>query len=360
LLFGTVACLLLLTEKIFLRVSSRYVRAKGFNYRTVAIVGTNATALDIARSIEAHRFWGFRVLGFITRGGEDGDQLPSRYSILGSVEDISAILDHHPVDDVIFAVSRRDLDAMEETYLRLEERGIQVRFALNFFPHTRAKVRLEELDGLPLLALSTAPSNIVLMAAKRLMDVAVSSLLLFLGLPVVLAIAGALKITSGGQVFFRQTRCGLNGRVFTLYKFRTMVEDAEELRQDLLHLNELSGPVFKVQGDPRITGHLARFLRKFSLDELPQLWNVLRGDMSLVGPRPPIPEEVAQYQPWQRRRLSMKPGLTCLWQISGRNQLDFNRWIQLDLEYIDSWSPLLDLKILFKTIPVVLSGRGAS
>jgi exopolysaccharide biosynthesis polyprenyl glycosylphosphotransferase len=359
-LFALVSCLLLLAEKVFLRVTSRYVRTKGFNYRTVAIVGTNQTALDIARSIEAHRYWGYRILGFLTRGKGREGSVPEPYRVLGHLDQITEILDSNPVDDVIFAVSRRDLDELEETYLLLEERGVQVRFALNFFPHTRAKVQLEELDGLPLLAFTTAPSNVVLMTAKRGLDVVVSSLLLFLGLPGVLLIALAVKLTSGGRVVFRQTRCGLNGRMFTLYKFRTMVEDAEEKRRELLHLNVLTGPVFKVHQDPRVNGRLGRFLRKFSLDELPQLWNVLRGDMSLVGPRPPIPEEVAQYQPWQRRRLSMKPGLTCLWQISGRNQLDFDRWIELDLEYIDSWSPLLDLKILAKTIPVVLSGRGAS
>ncbi|HSU82406.1 MAG TPA: sugar transferase, partial [Thermoanaerobaculia bacterium] len=168
-----------------------------------------------------------------------------------------------------------------------------------------------------------------------------------------------VKLTSRGAVLYRQTRCGLNGRSFTLYKFRTMVADAHERRQEFLHLNEMNGPVFKLKSDPRVT-RLGRLLRRFSLDELPQLWNVLRGDMSLVGPRPPIPEEVAQYQRWQRRRLAMKPGLTCLWQISGRNDVDFDRWMQLDLEYIDSWSPMLDLKILLKTVPVVLSGRGAS
>ncbi|HYG61833.1 MAG TPA: sugar transferase, partial [Thermoanaerobaculia bacterium] len=194
---------------------------------------------------------------------------------------------------------------------------------------------------------------------KRALDVALASLLLLLALPAVGLVAALIKLTSGGTVLFRQTRCGLNGRFFTLYKFRTMVEDAEERRNALLHLNEMNGPVFKLRSDPRVTW-FGRFLRRFSLDELPQLWNVLRGDMSLVGPRPPIPEEVARYQRWQRRRLAMKPGLTCLWQISGRNNVDFDRWMQLDLEYIDSWSPMLDFKILLKTIPAVLSGRGAS
>lgn len=359
-LFGVLACLLLLVEKLFVRVTSRYVRSKGFNYRTVLLVGTNQTAIDIAESVDAHRYWGFRVLGFVTYGGEVSPVLPEHYPVLGDLDNITAIVDSNPVDDVVFAVHRRDLDRMEDIFLQLEERGIRVRFALNFFPHTRGSVQLEELDGLPLLTFSTTPTNHLQLALKRAVDVSVSVLLLALGMPVVLLIALAIKISSGGQVLFRQTRCGLNGRMFTLYKFRTMVEDAEQRRGELMHLNRHEGPVFKAAQDPRITGPVGRFLRKFSLDEVPQLWNVLRGDMSLVGPRPPIPEEVAQYKPWQRRRLSMKPGLTCLWQISGRNEIDFNRWIELDLEYIDSWSPLLDLKILAKTIPVVLSGRGAS
>jgi lipopolysaccharide/colanic/teichoic acid biosynthesis glycosyltransferase len=184
-------------------------------------------------------------------------------------------------------------------------------------------------------------------------------LLLLIGAPIVGLVALLIRLTTGGKIIFRQTRCGLNGRSFTLYKFRTMVEDAEERRRELMHLNEMKGPVFKLRRDPRVT-QVGKFLRKFSLDEIPQLWNVIRGDMSLVGPRPPIPEEVAQYQRWQRRRLAMKPGLTCLWQISGRNEIDFDQWMRLDLEYIDNWSPSLDLKILLKTIPVVLTGKGAS
>jgi exopolysaccharide biosynthesis polyprenyl glycosylphosphotransferase len=359
-LFAILSCIVLLAEKVGLRVTSRYVRTKGFNYRTVLIVGTNPTALGIAHSIDSHRYWGFRILGFVSHDGQPRSPLPRRYRHLGKVEDLHHIIDNQPVDDVIFCVSRQDLDRLEDVFLSLEERGIRTRFALNFFPHTKAQVQLEELDGLPLLSFSTTPTNPFLLAMKRSLDVAISTLILFLGLPMVLAIGLLIKLTSGGEVLFRQTRCGLNGRRFTLYKFRTMVAGAEAQREQLLHLNEMDGPTFKLSRDPRVDGHLARFLRKFSLDELPQLWNVLRGDMSLVGPRPPIPEEVAQYLPWQRRRLSMKPGLTCLWQISGRNGVDFNRWMEMDLEYIDSWSPLLDLKILAKTIPAVLSGRGAS
>jgi exopolysaccharide biosynthesis polyprenyl glycosylphosphotransferase len=361
-LFSLFSILLLLTEKLSLRLTSRYVRSHGLNYRTVLIVGTNPTALTIAESIDAHRFWGFRILGFVsTADGVGAAEVEEelRYSVLGGIDDIAKVIEGNVVDDVIFAVNRRDLDRLEDLFLALQEQGIRTRFAIDLFPHARARVQIEELDGMPLLSFATVPTSQLKLMFKRGLDVAMAALLLVLALPAVGMIALLIKATSGGAVFFRQTRCGLNGRFFTLYKFRTMVEDAEDLRNDLIHLNEMSGPVFKLRSDPRVTA-FGRFLRRFSLDELPQLWNVLRGEMSLVGPRPPIPEEVAHYKRWQRRRLAMKPGMTCLWQVSGRNELDFDRWMELDLEYIDSWSPLLDFKILFRTIPAVLSGRGAS
>jgi exopolysaccharide biosynthesis polyprenyl glycosylphosphotransferase len=359
LLFAVLAGLLVLTEKLALRLTSRRVRSSGFNFRNVLIVGTNPAARAIAESVGAHRWWGYRVLGFVSNegGGEPAD--PAALPLLGTVDDLPGILAHHVVDEVIFSVSRKELDRFEDLFLALQEQGILTRFALNFFPHTRAQIRLEELDGVPLVTFATSPTGALELAFKRLLDVALSALVLLLAAPIVAGVALAIRLTGGGAVLFRQTRCGLNGRLFTLYKFRTMVEGAEARRLEVAHLNEMNGPVFKAKNDPRVTA-FGRFLRKFSLDELPQLWNVLRGDMSLVGPRPPIPEEVAQYQRWQRRRLAMKPGLTCLWQISGRNEIDFDQWMKLDLQYIDSWTPWLDLKILAKTLPVVLSGRGAS
>jgi exopolysaccharide biosynthesis polyprenyl glycosylphosphotransferase len=359
LFFAIFACLLLLSEKLALRITSRYVRAHGFNYRTVLVIGTNETALRIAESIHGHRFWGYRILGFVVNGEPPPDPWPNAYPILGGIEEISEILKAYIVDDVIFSIHRRDLDRLEELFLSFQEQGIRTRFAMDLFPHTKARIQLEDLDGASLLSFATTPTSHLQLMAKRLLDIALSAVVLLLALPAVACIAALVKVTSQGSVLFRQTRCGLNGRVFTLYKFRTMVEGAEERQRELLHLNEMNGPVFKLRSDPRVTA-FGRFLRRFSLDEVPQFWNVLRGDMSLVGPRPPIPEEVAHYQRWQRRRLAMKPGLTCLWQVSGRNQLDFDRWMELDLEYIDSWSPLLDLKILLKTIPAVLSGKGAS
>ena len=196
------------------------------------------------------------------------------------------------------------------------------------------------------------------MLVKRVMDVFLALLLTVVFSPVMLLTAILIKLTSPGPVLFKQERCGLNGRPFMMDKFRSMVDNAEQLRFELESLNEMDGPVFKSSRDPRVTA-IGKLIRRFSIDEFPQLYNVLRGDMSLVGPRPPLPQEVSKYKRWQRRRLSMKPGITCLWQISGRNEVSFEDWMKLDLAYIDNWSLLLDLKILLRTVPAVLFGRGA-
>ncbi len=361
-LFGVLSAIFLLTEKILVRVIARYVRSKGLNYRTVLIVGTGRRATDIARMIAGHKFWGYKILGFVS----DGHRLSNgwaQYRIFGDVPDLRRILESfraaEPIDEIVFAVTRKKLDEMKQIFLMCEELGIRTRVAMNFFPNRVARLEIEELEGIPFLTFTTTPSNETQLAFKRTLDVVVSTVILVLAAPVIPVVALAIRLTSPGSVLFRQRRIGLNGRIFTLYKFRTMIEDAQERRNEVEHLNEMTGPVFKMKDDPRVTS-IGRVLRRFSLDELPQLWNVLKGDMSLVGPRPPIPEEVESYHRWHRRRLSMKPGLTCLWQISGRNQVDFDRWMQLDLQYIDNWSPSLDFKILLRTIPAVLSGKGAS
>jgi exopolysaccharide biosynthesis polyprenyl glycosylphosphotransferase len=361
-LFGVLAALFLVLEKIFVRVMARYVRAKGLNYRTILIVGTGRRAIDVARVVEEHKYWGYKIMGFVS----DGHRLPNgwaSYRVYGTVPELRTLLERTEfpeiIDEIVFAVTRKKLDEMKQIFILCEELGIRARVAMNFFQNRVARIEVEELEGIPFLTFTTTPSNESQLAVKRLLDVAVSLFLLGLSLPVILLAAIAIKITSPGSVLFRQERIGLNGRIFMLYKFRTMIEDAHARREEVSHLNEMTGPVFKAKGDPRVT-LVGRFMRRFSLDELPQLWNVLKGDMSLVGPRPPIPEEVKSYHRWQRRRLSMKPGLTCLWQINGRNNIDFEHWMKLDLQYIDNWSPSLDLKILLRTIPAVLSGRGAS
>jgi exopolysaccharide biosynthesis polyprenyl glycosylphosphotransferase len=362
-LFAALAAVLLVAEKILVRVLARWVRSKGLNYRTVLIVGTGRRATDIARMIVGHKYWGYKILGFVS----DGHRLSNgwaRYRIFGNVPDLKRILEAHevsePIDEVVFAVTRKKLDEMKQIFIMCEELGIRTRVAMNIFQNRVARLELEELEGVPFLTFTTTPSNETQLALKRALDVAVSLLLLALTGPIIGLVALAIRYTSPGSVLFKQKRIGLNGRMFTLYKFRTMIEDAHERREEVAHLNEMNGPVFKAKDDPRVTP-VGRWMRRFSLDEIPQLWNVLKGDMSLVGPRPPIPEEVASYHRWHRRRLSMKPGLTCLWQVSGRNDIqDFDRWMKLDLQYIDNWSPTLDLKILLRTIPAVLSGKGAS
>ncbi|MEO8379308.1 MAG: sugar transferase [Acidobacteriota bacterium] len=362
-LFAAGSAILLVAEKILVRIIARWVRSKGLNYRTLLIVGTGRRATDIARMIAGHKFWGYKILGFVS----DGHRLSNgwaRYRTYGSVPELKHILEMgeigEPIDEIVFAVTRKKLDEMKQIFLLCEELGIRTRVAMNFIQNRVARLEIEELEGIPFLTFTTTPSNEAHLAFKRALDVALSLMVLGLAMPVIGVAALAIRLTSPGSVFFKQRRIGLNGRTFVLYKFRTMIENAHARREEMAHLNEMNGPVFKMRDDPRVTP-VGRWLRRFSLDEIPQLWNVLKGDMSLVGPRPPIPEEVASYHRWHRRRLSMKPGLTCLWQISGRNQIhDFDHWMKLDLQYIDNWSPSLDLKILLRTIPAVLSGKGAS
>ncbi|HEX3582741.1 MAG TPA: sugar transferase, partial [Thermoanaerobaculia bacterium] len=279
-LFGIFSALFLVIEKIALRILARYVRSKGLNYRTLLIVGTGRRATDLAAMIEAHKYWGYRLLGFVS----DGHHLSNgwaHYRIYGSVPDLRRILEHgdinEPIDEVVFAVTRKKLDEMKQIFLLCEEMGIRIRVAMNFFQNRLARIEIEELEGIPFLTFTTTPSNETQLAAKRLLDIVVSVGILGIAAPVITVIAAAIRITSPGSVVFKQKRIGLNGRMFTLYKFRTMIEDAHERRSEIEHLNEMTGPVFKAKDDPRITP-VGRFLRKFSLDEIPQLWNVLKGD----------------------------------------------------------------------------------
>ena len=355
---GFVNFFLLASEKVALRLASRWVRARGFNFRTALVVGTGPKASQFADFLEAHPHWGFRVVGYLDDDNGGEIRLSGRWPCLGKLTDMDSVLSREVVDEVIFVIERGKLGEYEEALLVAERHGVRAHVSLDIFPHVLARPVLEELDGIPLLSFTTTPSNPVQLAAKRAIELALSLVLFLITLPIQLAAALGILVSSGAPVFFRQVRCGLNGRRFRLLKFRTMEPGAEERLSEVSHLNEMTGPVFKLTRDPRLT-FVGRLLRRLSIDELPQLWNVIVGDMSLVGPRPPLPDEVSRYESWQRRRLSMKPGLTCLWQVSGRSELDFDRWMALDLKYIDTWSPLLDLKILLKTVPAVLSGRGA-
>jgi len=318
----------------------RYKKHGGLDLRHVAVAGAGGRADELARRLEKHGEWGVRLLGIFDRTA------------------IRQVIEQGGVDEVLIVADRESLNAYTDTFLLCEELGITARVVLDFFPHLFARVELTELEGFPLLSFSTTPTNEVLMFVRRVMDIVFALALAPIWLPLIAFSAVLIKLTSPGPVFFKQERCGLNGRLFTMYKLRSMVDNAEQLRYELDSLNEMDGPVFKLSRDPRVTP-VGRFIRRFSIDEFPQFLNVLRGDMSLVGPRPPLPQEVSKYARWQKRRLSMKPGITCLWQISGRNEVSFDEWMKLDLSYIDNWSLLLDLKILLKTVPVVLLGKGA-
>lgn len=281
------------------------------------------------------------------------------HKIIGALKDLPDILHSNVVDEVVFIVPRSWLGKMEDLIHSCETEGLRVSVAVDFFNPKISRASHHDVGGLPLLTFDSAPGKNFPMHVKRLIDIVVSAAALVVLLPVLAVVAILVKTTSKGPLFFKQQRCGRNGRRFMLYKFRTMVQDAERRLEELKKHNEMKGPAFKMANDPRITP-IGKYLRKFSLDELPQLWNVLHGEMSIVGPRPPIPAEVNEYDSWHRRRLSMRPGLTCLWQVSGRNQItDFDQWMRLDLQYIDSWSLWLDIKIILKTVPVVLFGVGA-
>jgi exopolysaccharide biosynthesis polyprenyl glycosylphosphotransferase len=325
----------------------------------VMVVGTGERAVRIARALEQSYEYGVRLRGFLSETEAAPPEILLRvpYKVL-PVEDLPAILSEHVVDEVIFAVESESLAALEEAFLLCDEEGVRTRVAVDFFPHVNSTVSLERFGPTPLLTFSAAPYDEIKLLAKRVTDILIATAGLLVLAPLMAATWVVIRLTSPGPAIFRQVRCGLNGRLFLFYKFRSMVENAEEMKKDLEHLN-VRQTAFKIPGDPRLTP-IGRYLRKFSVDEWPQLWNVLRGDMSLVGPRPAVPSEVEQYQRWQRRRLRMRPGLTCLWAISGRDGVDFETWMKMDMQYIDNWSLALDWKILLQTIPRVLTGRGAN
>jgi len=346
-------------EKIILMYFFRHLRKKGFNFRNLLIVGTGPRAQRFVEQVDRNKEFGLKIVGFIDENPSKTGEEIQGHKVLGTLVSLPNILGNKAIDHVFFIVPRSWLEIIEEAVLYCETMGIAVSIAVDLFNLKFTMGKETNLLGLPFLIFETTSDKAGHLLIKRMIDILVSFVALVVLAPLFLVVAVLIKLTSVGQVFFQQERCTLNGRRFTLYKFRTMTHDAEDKLQELLKYNEMEGPAFKMEKDPRVTP-IGRFLRKTSLDELPQLWNVLKGDISLVGPRPPLPQEVAQYDCWQRRRLSMRPGITCLWQVNGRNQItDFNRWAKYDLEYIDHWSLILDFKILLKTIPAVLFGLGA-
>jgi exopolysaccharide biosynthesis polyprenyl glycosylphosphotransferase len=339
-------------------IVKRSLRRAILNRRVVRyclMVGTNSESVGFARILNSHAGLGMIVLGYLS---EDPQPKGADVPILGSFGDIALVLDRMVVDEVVIALPTSQLGEIQDLIATCQERGVTVHIKADFARGYTARTSMSLVAGAPFLTLRSTPHLAADIVVKRFLDIAIAGSVLVLLAPALAVVAVLVRLTSKGPAIFRQTRVGVNGRTFSLYKFRSMYADANDVKGRLMDRNEMSGPVFKIKRDPRVT-RVGGLLRRYSIDELPQLWNVLKGDMSLVGPRPPLPEEVKSYTGWQRRRLSVKPGITCLWQVFGRNEVDFEKWMELDLQYINQWSLALDVKILLRTIPAVLMARGA-
>jgi exopolysaccharide biosynthesis polyprenyl glycosylphosphotransferase len=351
-----------LLSRLLLRYFLARLRTHHRNLRCMLVVGTNRRALAFARKVESKPELGYRIVGFAdSEWAGLADFRKTGYPLACGLEDFPDLLRRTVVDEVIMGLPVKSCyHEASRIAAACEEQGILVRFPSSIFDLKLAHTKAEEFDGDPVITLSTGSLQEWPAAVKRAIDLLASLALIIALAPVFLLTAMLIKLTSRGPVFFRQKRLGFNKRVFHIHKFRTMVADAEQRQAELEEFNEVSGPVFKIKNDPRITP-LGKFLRKTSIDELPQLFNVVTGEMSLVGPRPlPVRDYEGFDRDWQRRRFSVRPGITCLWQINGRNSIPFEQWMELDMQYIDKWSLWLDLKILYRTIPAVLKGSGAA
>jgi exopolysaccharide biosynthesis polyprenyl glycosylphosphotransferase len=359
LLYGGVVFVALVIERALLEGYLEKRQRSGFNARTILLVGSNRRAMDVYYALDSQKSWGHQFIGVLEIKGEDDlefSELPN----LGYLEDLKSTLKDRSVDEVIFALPP-DYNHDIKDYLDIcDKMGVMFRIVPALYnPAGEKRLQAEDIQGVPMLSRPTvniSPSGLLY---KRVMDYAFGGaafLVLMLLYPFV---AAAIKLDSPGPVFFKQPRMGQNGRIFQMYKFRSMYIDAEERKKELMDKNQMQGLMFKLEEDPRIT-RVGVWLRKTSLDELPQVINVMRGEMSVVGTRPPTLDETERYEPWQRRRLSIRPGITGLWQVSGRNQIrDFDEVVRLDLKYIDEWTVTTDLKILAKTVWVVLKRKGA-
>jgi exopolysaccharide biosynthesis polyprenyl glycosylphosphotransferase len=351
-----------MSNRLLLRYFLDSVRRRGRNMRHILIVGTNPRAVEFATKIQLRSELGYRVIGFADQEWPGmGDFRNTGYPLVCGLQSIAEFVRNTVVDELVIALPLRSFYGRTSQIVALcEKQGIVMRFLPGIFNLDKARSTSEDLAGDPLLTLYTGPLDGWPVFVKRTLDLVFSCALLLVLSPLLVVTAVLIKLTSPGPVFFRQERMGLNKRQFRIYKFRTMVPDAEKRIAELEKLNEVSGPVFKIKNDPRLTP-IGKLLRSTSIDELPQLLNVLKGDMSLVGPRPlPLRDYRGFDKDWHRRRFSVRPGITCLWQVNGRSSIPFEKWMELDMQYIDEWSLWLDFKILAGTIPAVLKGSGAA
>ena len=358
--FGSSA--IAISTRLVLRHLLGRIRLHGRNLRNILIVGTNNRAVQFAQKIESQKELGYQIIGFVDKEwfGIDEFQM-NGYKLVADFSGFPSYIRNNVVDEVMIALPLKShYQQASKIVAMCEEQGIIARYLSDIFSKKIGRFRPEDFEREAVIAHSAGASAVSSLLVKRITDIVVSQILLILLAPLFLTVALLIKRGSPGPVFFVQERVGVNKRKFRLYKFRTMIHGAEQKIIELEHLNEVSGPVFKIRNDPRIT-RTGKFLRKTSIDELPQLINVLKGDMSLVGPRPlPVRDYNGFDQDWHRRRFSVRPGITCLWQVNGRSDITFDKWMRLDMEYIDNWSLWLDFMILLKTFPAVLRGSGAA
>jgi len=354
--FSLLNILVLSLQKVIGRTILKYFRSKGFNTRLILIIADDST-IPFINQIIATGEWGYKIRGIITNSNKVKERFKNNFPIYSEQDDYAKIIDQVIIDEVFFCKQKFETQSIEKFIAQSREIGVIFHIHNNVLNFSGLKPNLSYLNHQFLLSFRNTPGNYLALKIKGTIDFFLTIIILTFISPFMLLIALIIKLDDSGPVFFKQVRVGRHGRLFKLLKFRTMVIDAEKLQKEIMELNEQDGPVFKIKDDPRIT-KVGRFLRKTSLDELPQFINVLLGDMSIVGPRPPIPSEVKQYKRSINRRLSVNPGITCIWQVSGRNNIPFDQWMEMDMEYIDNWSLTLDFIIILKTFKVLFVGDG--
>ncbi len=350
--------LLLMANRVFMTriVSSAQQQSNFVKY--LLVIGTSPTALNAADVIDKNPDLGIRLVGFVSDAHNALKRHYGGISVLGTIKGLDEVLDHRIVDCVLYTGGIEDPEQLNQIVRSCEVRGIDFAYTNSLLDSRFKEVEVEQFEDIPVVVCRTVAHNPMKLFVKRCLDVVASSILIVLCIPLWIVVPILIKRSSPGPVLFKQERVGKHGRRFVMYKFRSMIVGAEEMQKNLVHLNEMQGPVFKIQDDPRFTS-IGSLLRRTSIDELPQLFNVLKGDMSLVGPRPPLFKEVVHYSPWFKKRLAVIPGITCLWQVTGRSTIRFDEWMHLDLKYIENWSLMLDFKILLRTVHAVLSRKGA-
>jgi exopolysaccharide biosynthesis polyprenyl glycosylphosphotransferase len=356
LIFGLIDLILLFIVRIVYYQFLKKKTISGKNTKNVILIADDSSVEFIQKLLDGVQ-WGYKVFCIISNSEKIIREFSHQYDIRNDKENIDKLIEKHAVDEIIYCKNEIDTEELKHLIYSCQEIGVTLQIQSSLFNLIASKSHVNYFGEIPVMAFKTTSTDYFALSVKAVTDYIVSALAILFFLPFLIIISIIIKLESKGPILFKQKRVGLRGRMFTMYKFRTMVQNAEQIRKELEDKNEADGPVFKIKKDPRIT-RFGSFLRKTSLDEFPQFFNVLRGDMSIVGPRPPVKEEVEQYERHQLRRLSMKPGITCIWQVSGRNEISFEEWMKMDLRYIDNWSLKYDLILILKTINTIFKKTG--